>query len=166
MTGAGTARLHPGSFPSGAALQGGSDWGYLFNSGGPSSRTRTERIRSTVLGEDDGPIRCPGVLRVGIDFGRRDPLKCVRFWLRKAGFASEEEARAVLDLPSAPCICQADPRPRPDKAALLAAADGLRLALVLGLCTSCFYDPRRPVLWTRGGLTRRLILFDGGGFYA
>jgi len=119
-----------------------------------------------VLGEDGGPIRCPRVLRVGIDFGRRDPLKCVRFWLKKAGFADEEEARGALDLPSSPCICQADPVPQPEKAALLMAPDGLRLALVLGLCTPWIYDPRRPVLWTHTSLTRRLLLYDGGGFYA
>ena len=136
------------------------------NSGGPSSRTRRERVHSTVLGEDGGPIRCPRVLRVGIDFGRRDPLKCVRFWLKKAGFADEEEARGALDLPSSPCICQADPVPEPEKAALLMAPDGLRLALVLGLCTPWLYDPRRPVLWTHTSLTRRLLLYDGGGFYA
>ena len=142
------------------------DWGYLLNSGGPSSRTRTERIRSTVLGDDEGPIRCPPVLRVAIDFGSRDPLECVSRWLRRAGFADGKEARTAFDLPPSPCICRADPAPQPPRASSLAACDGLRLALLLGLCTPWLYDPGRPLLWTRASLTRRLVLYDGGGFYA
>src|SRR5205085_11648706 len=38
----------------------------LCNSGGPMSRRRTERLSATVLGRDDGAIRCPRVLRVGL----------------------------------------------------------------------------------------------------
>ena len=139
---------------------------YELNSGGPCSRTRTERIHSTVLGDDDGPIRCPRVLRVGIDFGRRKPLTCVRDWLKAVGFADEEEARGVLSLPPGPRICAIDPAPQPAPAAQLTALDGLRLTLVLGLCTPCLYDPHRPVLWTQASLARQLVLYDGGGFYA
>jgi len=140
--------------------------GWEANSGGPSSRTRTERIRSTVLGEDDGPIRCPQVPRVGIDFGDRDPLDCARRWLGKAGFDHEHAARAAVGLPAAPCICRIDPSPCPVKAWKLRALEGVRLALILGLCTPWLYDPRRPVLWTRASLTRQLLLYDGEGFYA
>jgi hypothetical protein len=139
---------------------------YWANSGGPSSRTRTEEIHSTLLGDDEGPIRCPRVMQVAIDFGRRRPLKCARDWLKAAGFADEHEARAALSLPLTPCICRPDPAPRPIAAAALAAIDGLGLALVLGLCTPSLYDPRRPVLWTEASLLRRLLLYDGGGFYA
>ena len=39
---------------------------WRMNSGGPSSRTRTERVHSTVLGDNRGPIHCPPVLRVAI----------------------------------------------------------------------------------------------------
>ena len=139
--------------------------GWKANSGGPSSRTRSERIRSTVLGEDDGPIRCPPVLRVAIDFGSLDPLECVSGWSRTVGFADGKEARAAVDLPPSPCNCHADPAPRAERADSLAAFDGLRLALLLGLCTPWLYDPGRPVLWTRASLTRRLVLYDGAGFY-
>lgn len=140
--------------------------GWEANSGGPRSRTRTERIRSTVLGDDEGPIHCPPVLRVAIDFGSLDPIECVSRWLRKSGFADAKEARTAFDLPPCPCICHADPAPRPERAKSLAAFDGLRLAVLLGLCTPWLYDPDRPVLWTRASLTRRLVLYDGGGFYA
>jgi hypothetical protein len=117
------------------------------------------------LGDDNGPIRCPRVLRVGIDFGRRQPLKCARDWLKAAGFADEQEARAMLALPSAPCICQIDPAPRSPVAATLTPLEGLTLAFVLGLCTPYLYDPQRPVLWTEASLLRKLLLYDGGGFY-
>lgn len=149
----------PCSFPEWRVRQ------YLLNSGGPSSRTRTERIHLTVLGREEGAIRCPRVERVGIDFGRRHPLVCVRQWLKKAGFADETGARAALPLPSAPCICRVDPAPRPVAAGTLSPTEGLYHALVLGLCTPFLYNPERPILWTEASLTRQLLLYDGGGFY-
>ena len=139
---------------------------YDCNSGGPSSRTRTERLSSTVLGDDEGPIRCPRVLRVGLHFGRRKPVACAERWLREAGFATEEQARAAFALPPTPCICTVDAAPAPKDAATLTPAEGLYIALVLGLCTASVYDPARPVLWTSTSLTRQLVLFDGGGLYA
>jgi hypothetical protein len=138
---------------------------YLLNSGGPRSRTRTERLRSTVLG-DDGPIRCPQVLRVGVHFDTGEPLDCARRWLKRVGFADEHEARGVLSLPASACICRTDPLPAPVNASSLTALEGLRLVVILGLCTTWMYDPQRPVLWTRASLTRQLLLYDGGGFYA
>ena len=119
----------------------------LANAGGPMSRGRAERIRSTLLGHDEGAVRCPRVLRVGLDFGRR-PLACVRDLLKDCGFADEREAREALALPDEPRICRRDPAPRPAPVASLLASDALYQALVLGLCTAWCYDPRRPVLWT------------------
>lgn len=139
---------------------------YLANMGGPCSRTRTEQLSSTVLGDNPGPIRCRRVLRVGIEFGRQSPILCAQRWLRAAGIADEEEARSVLSLPPGPCICRIDPALRPEAAATLTALEGLRLAVVLGLCTPYLYQPQRPVLWTEASLTRRLVLYDGAGFYA
>jgi hypothetical protein len=139
---------------------------YWCNSGAPMSRTRTEHLYSTVLGDETGPIRCPRVLRVGLAFGRRKPVPFVEGWLRAAGFSNETEARAVLTLPLGPCICQPDPAPLPVRAEALTPLDGLFIALVLGLCTPSMYDPSRPVLWTTASLTRQLVLYDGRGFYA
>lgn len=136
------------------------------NSGGPMSRGRSERIQSTLLGQDEGAVRCPRVLRVGLDFGRRSPLACVRDLLKDCGFADEREAREALALPGEPRICRPDPAPKPAPVASLLASDALYQALVLGLCTAWCYDPRRPVLWTCASLTRQLELFDGRGFYA
>ena len=136
------------------------------NSGGPCSRSRSEHVTSTLLGRDEGTIRCPRVLCIGIDFGRRKPLACATTWLRACGFADEQQALCALALPVGPCLCQTDPTVRPTLASALSPPEGLRLALVLGLCTPWLYDPRRPVLWTTASLTRRLQLFDGKGFYA
>jgi hypothetical protein len=149
-----------------AACWGREDFERLANSGGPMSRGRRERLTATVLGQDDGAVRCPRVLRIGLDFGRRNPLSCVRGLLKTCGFADEREAHAALALPAEPCICRPDAAPHPSPVMSLPAEDALYQALVLGLCTAWCYDPRRPVLWTRASLTRQLELFDGRGFYA
>jgi hypothetical protein len=141
-------------------------YGRLMNSGGPRSRTRIERLSATVLGRDDGAIRCPRVLRVGLDFGGRNPLTWVRDLLASCGFSDEHEARHGIVLPHQPCLCRPDRSPRPVPIETLAADAALYQALVLGLCTPWRYDPGRPLLWTRTSLTRQLELFDGGGFYA
>jgi hypothetical protein len=138
----------------------------LMNSGGPRSRTRVECLSATVLGRDDGAIRCPRVLRVGLDFGGRNPLTWVRDLLASCGFSDEHEARHAVVLPHEPCLCRQDRSPRPVPIETLGADAALYQALVLGLCTPWRYDPGRPVLWTRTSLTRQLELFDGGGFYA
>lgn len=134
--------------------------------GAPASRARCERISATVLGNDDGAVRCPRVLRVGLDFGRRRPLACVRELLKTCGFSDEQEARHALALPQEPCLCRPNRAPSPVPVASLPPREALYQALILGLCTAWCYDPRRPTLWTRASLTRQLELFDGSGFYA
>jgi hypothetical protein len=134
--------------------------------GAPQSRARKELISVSILGNDAGAVRCPRVLRVGLDFGRRSPLTYVRDLLETCGFSDEQEARLALALPQQPCLCRPNPAPSPAPVSLLLAKDALYQALVLGLCTAWCYDPRRPVLWTRASLTRQLELFDGRGFYA
>jgi hypothetical protein len=161
--------VRPSETPYGPGRCG--DWRHgdrerLANSGGPMSRSRTERLCSTLLGNDTGAVRCPRVLRVGLDFGTRDPLACARRLLKACGFKDERDARAVLPLPLEPCICRPDAAPAPAAVDALPVRDALFQALVLGLCTAWLYDPRRPVLWTRTSLTRQLELFDGRGFYA
>ena len=138
----------------------------IANTGGPCSRRRSERLSATVLGREEGVVRCPRVLRVGLDFGKRSPLTYARGLLKTCGFSDEQEARLALALPQAPYVCRPNPAPSPTPVASLMASDALYQALLLGLCTAWCYDPRRPVLWTRAGLTRQLELFDGGGFYA
>jgi len=134
--------------------------------GAPSSRSRTERLRATVLGRRDGPIRCRTLLRVGLDFGSDDPLTVVRGLVQSCGYEDEEAARRAMKLPPLPCMCRADERGRRSRVESMAPDDVLFQAMVLGLSTSFRYDPARPLLWTRTSLTRRLGLYRGEGFYA
>jgi len=137
-----------------------------MNSGGPMSRTRTERIRSSLLGRDDGPVRCPRRLTLALDFGRRDPRTVVTKLLAQRRLSDPEELRLLyVDIPG-PMLCRADETVRPRVVSASEPDYVLRDAFLLGLCTSVFYDPSRPVLWTNASLTRRLELFETTGFYA
>lgn len=138
----------------------------LLNSGGPMSRTRTERLQATLLGVKGG-VHCPRFRAVGIDFGGgADPLTVVFRLLDEAGFASPEALRAVFAMPTQTMACRATDQPAPVRLGTCARLELLEQALLLGLCTPYLYDPSRPVLWTRASLTRKLELFDMGGFYA
>jgi len=139
----------------------------IANTGGPSSRTRKERIRSTLLGNDNLLVRCPRILRVGIDFPNADPVDVLIGILHEEGYGDPEDLRGELEIPDHPLIA----RRYPETAGVVHASydarrDILWNALVLGLCTAQVYDPSRPVLWTQASLTRRLELFDPAGFYA
>jgi hypothetical protein len=136
------------------------------NSGGPRSRTRTQRIRATLLGADAGQLSCPLVISVALDFGRHDPLQTVNALLRRARILEPEALRGRFAVPAEPCICREWPKPVPLRVAEASAAEVLAQVLLLGLCTQHHFDPRRPVLLTRASLTRQLQLFSGRGFYA
>ena len=136
------------------------------NSGGPASRHRTERLTASILGKDDGVIRCPRVTRLALDFGRADPLTVMHALLREHGLEHAEQLREVFSPSEDRCICRLDLRPRRLRIADADPKKVLRQALLLGLCTTVLYDSQRPVLWTRSSLSRCLELYDGGGFYA
>lgn len=142
------------------------DIGGYFNSGGPRSRTRTERLYSSVLGASDGHLRSPCVRRVGLCFGECDPVETAYRLLAAQGFADPEELRACFEVPPAPLLCRADAAPTPLAVAAANPRDVLEDALWLGLATPWLLDPARPVLWTRASLTRCLEVFEGEGFYA
>ena len=138
------------------------------NMGGPRSRTRAERIQSSILGKDDGHIHCPVIIRLGLIFGRNtNPLTAIQSLLQKQGFSSADELRDEFSLPEGRLIC----RPLSDDSVRVSASHAqpqvvLKQALMLGLCTAQVFDPLRPVLWTHASLTRGLELFDPAGFYA
>jgi hypothetical protein len=137
-----------------------------FNSGGPRSRTRTQHIRATVLGADEGQVSCPLVISLALDFGKRDPLAAVNALLRRARIREPEALRERFALPLEPCICREWREPVPLSVANAGCDEVLAQVLLLGLCTPHHFDPRRPVLLTRASLTRRLQLYAGRGFYA
>ena len=137
------------------------------NTGGPMSRTRTERVSTTVLGKDDGYIRCPRVIRLGLIFDDEDPVDTIERIIHEEGFSVPDDLRDVIKPPDGRLIC----RPLASSFRRLRVITGsrpqvLRQALMLGLCTAHIYDISRPVLWTRTSLSRALELFDPRGFYA
>lgn len=136
------------------------------NSGGPCSRTRTEAVRSSLLGDDEGPIRCPRVIRLAIDFGSDDPRETMYTLLHAQGLEHPEELRAVVDVLPEPMLCRVNASMKALNARSANPEMLLRAALLLGLSTAVFYDPARPVIWTKASLTRRLELFETAGFYA
>jgi len=142
-------------------------WIYA-NSGGPSSRQRTHTISSSILGKDDGFVRCPRIIRLGLLFKEaEDPVTVLTGILEEEGYGGPEALRGEFSLPAGRLIC----RPRAMCHDRLVVRDGqrrriLEQALMLGLCTDQVFDPARPVLWTRTSLTRAVELFDPRGFYA
>jgi hypothetical protein len=146
------------------AAHGNFDW--RCNTGGPSSRTRKERLNASLLGNDEGTIRCPRVTRLALEFGSVDPVRALHRLLRAEGLGHPEELRELFAAPQEPCICLPDSAPRKLAVRDAEPKDVLHQALLLGLCTAHAYDPARPVLWTRTSLTRCLELFDAEGFYA
>jgi hypothetical protein len=160
------------------------------NSGGPMSRTRTERIRSSLLGSDDGVIRCPRRISLHLrfdrdplwPFGETDdfdeayrkfneppptPVEYLEALLKGEGLSDPEELRERYILPPGKLIC--GPWTNTQEPLFVHGAssyDVLEQALMLGLCTAQMYDPGRPVLWTETSLTRAVELFDSGSFYA
>ncbi len=137
------------------------------NSGGPMSRTRREKIASTLLGKDDGYIQCPLRIRLGLKFEDTHPVHCLEAILDAEGFRDPEELRSLYALPQEGLICM--PLPAREKRLPVVHAsrrEVLEQALLLGLCTAQIFDPQRPVLWTETSLTRAVELFDPAGFYA
>jgi hypothetical protein len=140
------------------------------NMGGPRSRRRRERLESSLLGERQGVIRCPRVLRLGLEFQGVDPVSRMERLLAERGLTDPEELRSLFSIPSGCRVCRPDAHlPRLDVVPGSPSAErdeALRQGLLLGLCTAVLYDPARPVLWTTASLTRAVELYEIEGFYA
>ena len=133
--------------------------------GGPPARWRKERIRSSLLGNNHGEIRCPRIIRLGFYLPGDDLLDCLNDLVAQEGYRRYEDLRDDIDIPEKPFIC----RPTKEAAPCLMSApvtEIFRHALMLGLCTAQLYDPSRPVIWTKNSLTRIVDLFDPEGFYS
>ena len=124
------------------------------------------RLRSSVLHNDDGIVRCPRIIRVGLNFRGADPLEVLEDLLNEADVTDPELLRSRYALPAEPCICRRDPNPRPLQVTAKSRDKVFRQVLILDLSTGVYYDPSPPLLFTRTSLTRRLELFDVTGFYA
>jgi hypothetical protein len=139
----------------------------LANSGSPMSRTRREQVKSSLLGKVVGKVKLPRLRTVGFAINEgRDPVTAAYDALARLGYRSPEDLRGVFDLPAGPRLVA--PSLRIPELSLESLTDEALLAeaLILGLCTKTMYDPTRPVVWTRASLSRRLEMFQTGGFYA
>lgn len=137
-----------------------SGWGH------PPTRHRREHICSSLLGKDDGEIRCPRIIRIGFALAvSQDPLEILEGILAEEGYGSPEDLRQVVPIPGKTYICRPD-KSTPQCTLHSSRGEILKNALMLGLCTAQLYDPARPVIWTRNSLTRAFELFDPEGFYA
>src|SRR6478735_2287524 len=76
------------------------------NIGGPMSRTRTEHVRTTLLGRDDNVIRCPRVIRLGLRFGSGvDPVAQLETLLKER-IDGPEDLRQRFRIPPGRLICR------------------------------------------------------------
>ncbi len=139
----------------------------LLNMGGPRSRTREEAVRRTVLDRDSGRLKCPKIRIIGFAPDPKvDPVERAYRALATYGLRSPEELREHFPVPPGPKLVAPSLVEPALKWRWIGAARLLEEALLLGLCTRAVYDPRRPVVWTRESLTRRLGWFETGDFYA
>lgn len=138
---------------------------FLFNMGGPQSRARSEKINSSVLGNATGPVRCPLMINLGLDFGKNNPIQWMERIIQEEGVNSPEELRSKYLPISTMCVCHISLHPAPLLVESAHKNQVLIQALLLGLCTATFYDPSRPVIWTNASLTRCLDLFNVMEFY-
>jgi hypothetical protein len=139
----------------------------IANIGGPMSRSRTERIRCSLLGQDGGWIRCPSVIRVGLCFGRARPGRDGVPAARGAGLCRSGGPARVLLVPAAPLLCRADAAPSPLAVEAAEPRDVLEDALWLGLCTRLAAGPGASrAVDARPASRVALEVFEGEGFYA
>ncbi len=126
-----------------------------------------DTIQTSLLGRDDGIVRCRRVIRLGLDFGDGAPVDALYAMLEKRGFSKPEHLREVFGVPGKPLICGPLPSEVPRIVVRHAKPDDvLYQALLLGLTTAYMFDPGRPVIWTTSSVTRGVELFDPEGFYA
>lgn len=83
--------------------------------------------------------------------------------LKKAGLGSPAAVRDLPDLPKGRWIVRVEAAPDVDFAD---GIDPLFCAAILGLSSTSFYSPDRPVVWTHDRLARAITLHRLGNFYA
>lgn len=137
----------------------------LFNIGGPYSRGRKERLTSSLLGLETRHIRCPRVTTLALYFGGVHPVMAMEELCVQLGLDGPEGARHAVELPAARLMVHPNPAARPLSVERSDPQAVLQTALILGLCSSTFFDPKRPVIWSTASLQKRLDLYHLGGMY-
>jgi hypothetical protein len=128
---------------------------------------RSQKIHATLYDPTAGELQPVRIVRAGLHFGGGDPMVRIREVLARSGVEDPEELRERYRVPTRPLLVRVVPSGRwGARPGASTDATVLRHALLLGLCSTCQYDPGRPVLWTRACLDRRIELHDTRGFYA
>ena len=138
------------------------------NTGGPMSRTRKQKITSSLLGQGSGhDIHCLQYRTLGLQFDDgSSAIGAIEALMRSVGIGSSDDLRSKFDLPQFPMMAS----PADESAARICIVTGnpmdvLEQALWLGLCSPYLFDPSRPLVWTETSLRRRIALFEPAGFY-
>ena len=174
--------LLPPMRPALAGAQGGTpptieiapEVGGFHNTGGPRSRTRTEKIDASLFPDRGSQLSDPdegghlGAQRVGGLWAVFDETGSLRDAaleaVSKRGFTNPDEAFAKLDgIPRVRLHCRRASGEYSREGAVLPGDDALeflRRALVLGKCCRGLYDPGRPVILTEKRLQERLELYE------
>ncbi len=145
---------------------------YLCNSGGPRSRTRSESISLTLLGDRKrfGHWECTEIVFLRFP-DRVSPRQWCLDALVRLGYSHPEDLLPLVQIPGKPLHARAVKKPGPidgDTPNPLAQASlqDLRAALILGKCTDELFDPAPPAIWSNRRLTRAIELYEPGDFYA
>ena len=140
----------------------------VFNIGGPMSRTRIQKVSSSILGDRNRTIHWPRLFKIGIAFpDNRSPREYMEDFMERHKFTTPDECRKRIVLPSGTYFCRTVQCDEGSKIDTLSAHpdEVLRAALILGLCNSNNFNVDRPVIWTDGRLARTVELYEIGSFY-
>lgn len=141
------------------------------NTGGPRSRTRTEDVKLTLLGDErrHGYWSCREVVGIRFPNGVAPRQWCLQ-QLERRGYTRAEDMLERVTIPRRVLHVHSVTFPHLGSSPLLPGKDMLddvlRAALILGKCTDDIYDPDRPSIWTNRNLVRAVALYSPGDFYA
>jgi hypothetical protein len=110
------------------------------------------------------PPRADSIL---LEIEADSPVEFMEKLLEAEGYSSPEELRRRVDIPDTRLVCGPWTCQGGIVHTSLSTVDEVfKVALMLGLCTDCIYDPARPVIWTNASLDRAVELYEPGSFYA
>jgi len=137
---------------------------HLFNTGGPRSRVRTEKISSCIFDGKEGRAHHE-IHAVTIPQGVSDLVEWVRTLYKPKVFVEWEKVLDELELPAVrllvvPVDMLSVPK-RPSKRQIL------RSAVILSKCSNNYYSPDSPMIFTRNRLDKKveLIKIDLNSYY-
>lgn len=128
------------------------------------------RIASNIFENKDEIVLMKPVLSVGLNFAKGlNPFDTINEIMHKNGFKDPEELKTKFSYPKKRFICLSlDIQEFQNPILVDKDSDNeeiLQAALILGLSSLYYYDPSRPVIWTKASLQRGITLYDPAEFY-